>query len=60
MNDFNRAVIAAYARMPLWRRDQFDASLREFGAALERMAVLMSAHQAALTELEKRMDGAAE
>jgi hypothetical protein len=32
--EFSRAFGAAYRRMPLWRRDQFDASVRELAVAL--------------------------
>jgi hypothetical protein len=33
MNDFDRAITAAYQRAPQWRRDQFDAWLRDWMAA---------------------------
>jgi hypothetical protein len=41
VNEFSRAFIAAYERMPQWRRDQFDASMREFVAGLKQMAELL-------------------
>lgn len=36
MNDRDRAIIAAYEAAPQWRRDQFDAALRNFMDAVER------------------------
>jgi hypothetical protein len=40
--EFSRAFVAAYERMPQWRKDQFDAYMRDAVEVINRVAKAMA------------------
>ena len=45
--EFSRAFVAAYQRMPQWRRDQFEAHMREAIPLIERICKWVEEWEAA-------------
>ena len=56
--EFSRTFVAAHERMPRWRRDQFDASMRDACALVNRIAAWMEHWEACgITDAEDYANG---